>query len=54
MDSYGIPDHIFGTVDDAFSAAVGRVTMLAALLEERLFDLLPAFRVDSIDAAGVL
>lgn len=52
MDSYGIPDHIFGTVDDAFYAAVGRVTMLAALLEERLFDLLSAFHLDSIDTVG--
>lgn len=52
MDDYGIPAHIFGAVDEAFYAAVGRVPMLAALLEERLFDLLNAFHLEHANASG--
>ncbi|WP_030484450.1 hypothetical protein [Nocardioides aequoreus] len=39
-DSYGIPDQLFGQVPGQFYAVVGRVTMLGALLEQRLLELL--------------
>lgn len=39
-DGYGIPDQFFGPVPGQFYAVVGRVTMLGALLEQRLLELL--------------
>ena len=39
-DSYGIPDQLFGQVPGQFYAVVGRVTMLGALVEQRLLELL--------------
>jgi hypothetical protein len=39
-DPYGIPDQFFGPVPGQFYAVVGRVTMLGALLEQRLLELL--------------
>lgn len=39
-DSYGIPDQFFGPISGQFYAVIGRVTMLGALLEQRLLELL--------------
>ena len=39
-DDYGIPNNMFGPVPDVFFATVGRVVMVASLLEVRLLDLL--------------
>jgi hypothetical protein len=39
-DGYGIPDQFFGPVPGQFYAVVGRVTMLGALLEQRVLELL--------------
>lgn len=39
-DGYGIPDKFFGPVPGQFYAVVGRVTMLGALLEQRVLELL--------------
>lgn len=39
-DMYGIPDQFFGPVPGQFYAVVGRVTMLGALLEQRVLELL--------------
>lgn len=39
-DDYGIPNNMFGPVPDVVFATVGRVVMVASLLEVRLLDLL--------------
>lgn len=39
-DGYGIPDQFFGPVPGQFYAVVGRVTMLGALLEQRVLEFL--------------
>lgn len=39
-DGYGVPDQFFGPVPGQFYAVVGRVTMLGALLEQRLLEML--------------
>ncbi|SFB38853.1 hypothetical protein SAMN05192575_109172 [Nocardioides alpinus] len=39
-DSYGIPNHFFGPIPGQFYAVIGRVTMLGALLEQRVLELL--------------
>ncbi len=36
QDDYGVPQNMFGNVDEQFYGAVGRVALLAALLEEKL------------------
>lgn len=38
-DSWGIPESFFGPVSDEFYAVVGRVTMLAALLDDMMLRL---------------
>ncbi len=42
-DDYGIPNNMFGPVPDVFFATVGRVVMVASILEVRLLDLLTEF-----------
>ncbi len=39
-DAYGIPDNMFGHVPEIFFARLGRVVMVASMLELRLLDLL--------------
>jgi hypothetical protein len=39
-DRYGVPSKYFGTVDDEFYGIVGRVVLLASLVELQLFHLL--------------
>jgi hypothetical protein len=39
-DRYGIPDNYVGQVEDDFFGIVGRIVMLASLVELKLFDLL--------------
>lgn len=39
QDEWGIPEDTFGPVQDDFYAALGRVSMLAAFLDERMLDL---------------
>jgi hypothetical protein len=39
-DAYGIPSSFFGSVSDEFYGMVGRVVLVAALLEDRLLCLL--------------
>jgi hypothetical protein len=39
-DRYGIPGNYFGHVDDDFYGVVGRIVMLASLVELKLFELL--------------
>ena len=36
MDSYGIPDNLFGQVDERFYGGLGRVVVLSALLDDML------------------
>lgn len=36
MDSYGIPDNLFGRVDERFYGGLGRVVVLSALLDDML------------------
>jgi hypothetical protein len=40
VDAYGIPGNMFGPVSDDFYAAIGRVTMVASILDMRLLELL--------------
>jgi len=40
VDDFGIPDTMFGPVPEAFFAMVGRVVMVASLLDLRFLDLL--------------
>lgn len=39
-DAYGIPDNMFGHVPEIFFGRLGRVVMVASMLELRLLDLL--------------
>lgn len=38
-DQYGVPDNMFGHVPEEFYGMIGRVVMVAAVLEMRLWDL---------------
>lgn len=40
QDPYGIPDNMFGPVPEEFFAVLGRVVMVAAMLELQILDLL--------------
>jgi hypothetical protein len=46
-DQYGVPDNMFGHVPEEFYGMVGRVVMVAAVLEMRLWDL--ATTLDGFD-----
>lgn len=35
-DKFGIPDRFFGTIDEDFAGALGRIAMLGALTESHL------------------
>lgn len=39
-DRFGVPDNMFGPMPEDFYSAVGRVVLIAALLEVKLVDLL--------------
>lgn len=53
VDEYGIPNNWFGPVEERFYAMVGRVVMVANVVELRLFDLLSELdREHAQDFAG--
>lgn len=54
-DSWGIPDNLFGPVPEEFYAVVGRVAMLAALLDDMMLRLTWALtdEVQSVHAGKV-
>ena len=39
IDSYGIPDNMFGVLPDELPAMIGRVVMLGAVVEEKILQL---------------
>ncbi|MFX0578417.1 hypothetical protein [Nocardia nepalensis] len=52
-DRFGVPDNMFGPMPEDFYSAVGRVVLIAALLEVKLVDLLNTLdRVPQTTHAG--
>src|SRR6476659_7710362 len=48
-DDFGIPGGIFGVIDPEFCAALARVVMLGAAIENRLEQLLTQLKMPGID-----